>query len=84
MLKSEIRIQVLGSGCPTCRKMFDLVKAVVLEMAIDLEVGYESDVQKILALGLMQSPVLVVDGKAVLIGFTSDVTKIKKAIADNL
>jgi hypothetical protein len=29
----------------------------------------------------MQSPVLVIDGKPVLIGFTSDIEKIKKLIS---
>jgi len=35
-------------------------------------------------MGLMQSPVLAVNGKPALVGFTPDIEKIKKAIQDNL
>jgi hypothetical protein len=33
-------------------------------------------------MGLMQSPVLVVDNKPVLVGFTSDIDRIKKLITN--
>lgn len=77
-----MKIEVLGAGCPSCQKMFDLVKSVVQELGLSVEVQYESDVQKIVALGLMQSPVLVIDGQPVLVGFSDDRAKITKLIMD--
>jgi len=47
-------------------------------------VEYVTDIQRIVAMGLMQSPVLLVNNKPALVGFTSDIEKIKKVIQDNL
>jgi len=80
---NNIKIQVLGSGCPTCEKMYEITEKVVKDMGLDVKVEYITDVQKIIALGLMQSPVLVVNGKAAIVGYTSDTEKIKKAIQYN-
>jgi len=77
-------IQVLGSGCPTCKKLFEITKQAVAELCIGIKVDYVNDVQKIISMGVMQSPVLAVNGKPALVGFTPDIEKIKKAIQDNL
>lgn len=58
-------IQVLGSGCATCRKLHETVKYIVKKENIDAEVEYSDDIQKILSLGLMRSPVLVVNDRPV-------------------
>lgn len=77
-------IEVIGSGCPTCKKLYEITQKVVEEMGINIKVGYVNDVQKIIQMGIMQSPVLAVNGKPVLVGFIPDFEKIKKAINDNL
>jgi hypothetical protein len=56
----------------------------VNELKLNIEVEYIADVQKIVAMGLMQSPVLAIDDKPVLLGFTSDIDKIKKLIQENI
>lgn len=60
-----MKILVLGSGCATCKKLHETVKNVVKNENIDAEVEYSDDVTRIVELGLMYSPVLVVDGKPV-------------------
>ena len=77
-------IEVLGSGCPTCKKLYEITKKAVEELGIGVKVDYVSDTQRIVQMGIMQSPVLAVNGKPALVGFTPDVEKIKKAIQDNL
>lgn len=84
MSENKITIQVLGSGCPTCKKLFDLTKQAVSELNINQEVEYITDIQKIIQMGVMQSPVLAINGKPAIIGFLPDIEKIKKAIQDNL
>ena len=76
-------IQVLGSGCPTCKKLYEITKQAVVELGINQEVEYINDVQKIISMGVMQSPVLAVNGKPALVGFTPDIEKIKKIIQEN-
>lgn len=75
-----MKIQVLGSGCPTCKKLYELTKQAAAELDLKAEVEYITDVSKIIEMGLMSSPVLAVDGKAVLVGFLPDVEKIKSIL----
>ena len=75
-----VSIQVLGSGCPTCKKLFEVTKQAVAELKIDQGVEYITDVQKIVEMGIMSSPVLAVNGKPILTGSVSDIEKIKEAI----
>ena len=79
-----MQIQVLGTGCPTCRKLFELTKKAVEELNVKIEVEYITDIQKMVEMGVMSSPVLVVNGKPVMTGFTPNVGKIKKLIQENI
>jgi small redox-active disulfide protein 2 len=78
-----MKIQVLGSGCPTCKKLYEITKKAVSEMGLKEKVEYLSGsegTQKIIEMGMMQSPVLAVNGNPVMTGFTPDIEKIKKII----
>ena len=78
-----MKIQVLGSGCPTCKKLYELTQKAVTEAGLKGEVEYltgQEGIQKIIEMGVMSSPVLVVDGKPVLTGFVDDVEKIESLI----
>jgi len=84
MENKTMQIQVLGTGCPTCRKLFELTKKAVEELNVKIEVEYITDIQKMVEMGVMSSPVLVVNGKPVMTGFTPNVGKIKKLIQENI
>lgn len=75
-----MKIQVLGSGCPTCKKLFELTKQVVEELDLKTGVEYITDIQKIVEMGVMSSPVLAINGKPAISGFLPDVEKIKETI----
>jgi len=78
-----MKIQVFGSGCPTCKNLYELTKKAVEELGLNTQVEYltgEEGIEKIIEMGIMQSPVLVVDGKPVMVGFTPDIEEIKKLI----
>ena len=79
-----MKIQVLGAGCPTCKKLFEITKQAVKEMGLPDEVEYVTDMQQIVNMGLMSSPVLAVNGKPALVGFVPDVEKVKSAIKKQL
>lgn len=79
-----MKIQVLGAGCPTCKKLYEITKQAVKEMGLPEEVEYITDMQQIVNMGLMSSPVLAVNGKPALVGFVPNVEKIKLAIKKQL
>lgn len=75
-----MKIQILGSGCTNCKKLYELTKTAVKELAIDANVEYITDVSKIIEMGVMQTPVLAVDGKPILTGFVPNIEKIKNVL----
>lgn len=77
-----MKIQVLGSGCPTCKNLYELTKTAVAELGIESEVEYITDISKIIEMGIMESPVLVIDGKLAMTG-SGNLEKIKDVIKNN-
>lgn len=77
-----MKIQVLGSGCPTCKALYELVQKTVQEMGIDQEVEYVTDITKLIEEGIATSPVLKVDGKVVCAGRMPSVDEIKEYISN--
>ena len=76
-----MKIQVLGSGFGTCKKLYELTKKAVEELKMNTEVEYITDIQKIIEMGVMSNPVLAINGKPVMTGSTSDIERIKKLIS---
>lgn len=83
-MEKEIKIQVLGSGCPSCKKLFESTKQAVKELGLKTEVEYINDMQKIIEMGVMQVPVLAINGKPVMTGSLYDMEKIKKLISSDV
>ena len=57
-----MKIQVLGSGCPKCKKLTERVESVVAELGLDCEVEKVTDINEIISFGVMMTPGLVIDG----------------------
>ena len=74
-------IQVLGSGCPTCKKLFELTQEAAGQLNLGIEVEYITDIQKIIELGVMSSPVLTINGKVALVGQLPSLDKLKEVIS---
>ncbi len=75
-----MKIEVLGSGCPTCKKLHQLTEQAVKDLGMNIEVEYSDDIQKILDMGVMSSPVLATDGKPVSVGSVPSIERIKELI----
>jgi len=79
-----MQIQVLGSGCKKCKELYERTQKAVLSIGLDVPVEYSTDVQKIVAMNVMSSPVLAIDGKPVLVGMLPDVEKITELIKSKI
>lgn len=76
-----MKIEVIGSGCKKCKKLFELTEEIARELGIKESVLYSTDIGKIVAMGIMQSPVLAIDGKPVLVGILPDKEKLKQILS---
>lgn len=61
-------IEVLGPGCTRCKETYRVVRHVVEEGGIDADVVKDESMERMMALGLMSTPGVVIDGKIVLSG----------------
>ena len=75
-----MKIQVLGSGCATCKNLHKAVEEVVEKLNLDVDVEYSDDIAKIVELGAMSSPVFAIDGKLITSGKVPTNEEIEKAI----
>jgi small redox-active disulfide protein 2 len=56
------RIQVLGSGCTRCKRLAENAEAAVRQLGLECAIEKVSDIQQILAFGVLATPGLVIDG----------------------
>ncbi len=75
------KIQVLGSGCPKCTELAKRTTEAAQALGGGYEVEKVSELSKIMAFGVMQTPALVVDGQVKVVGQVPSVDEIKKLIA---
>ncbi|MCK5842635.1 MAG: TM0996/MTH895 family glutaredoxin-like protein [Candidatus Sabulitectum sp.] len=57
-----MKIQVLGTGCPKCKKTAEVAESAAVEMGIEYELEKVTDLNQIMSFGVMMTPALVVDG----------------------
>jgi small redox-active disulfide protein 2 len=72
------KIQIAGSGCPKCQKLAELVETAAKMMNIDYELKKVTDIQHILALGILLTPAMIVDGVVKVSGRLPSLDEIKK------
>ncbi len=74
-------IQILGTGCPKCRKLEENARQAATELSLDFHIEKVKDLQQIMAFGVMITPALVVDGVVKVAGKVPDVEDMKKLLA---
>ena len=74
------KIQILGTGCPKCKKLAENAEAAAKEAGIEYELEKVSDINEIMNFGVMTTPALVVDGEVKSAGKVLSADDIKKVM----
>ena len=56
-------IQILGTGCPKCKKLADNTEVAAKGLGIDYELIKVTDINQIVEMGAIMTPGLAVDGQ---------------------
>jgi len=57
------KLQILGTGCPKCKRLAQNAEAATRELGVECEIEKVTDIDAILKFGVMMTPALVVDGE---------------------
>ena len=72
-----MEIKILGGGCPKCKRLEAVTRAVVDELGIEANYFKVKSVQEIMAYDILSTPALVVDEKVLCYGRIPDQAEIK-------
>jgi len=72
-----MKIEILGPGCPKCKKTAANAEQAVRELGIDAEVVKVEKIDEIMQYGVMMTPALAVDGEVKCAGKIPGVEEIK-------
>ena len=76
-----MRIEILGMGCPKCKKLYENAQTAVKELNVQAEVVKIEDIQKITDYGIMTTPAIAIDGEVKAAGRIPAPDEIKKWIS---
>ncbi len=74
------KIQILGTGCPSCNRLADLTAQAATELNVEFELEKVTEIDKILAFDVPGTPALVVDGAVRIVGRVPSVVELKELI----
>jgi small redox-active disulfide protein 2 len=74
-------VQVLGAGCPRCRKLAENAEAAVAALGAKYRVEKVTSIAEILKFGVMMTPALAVDGEVKVVGRVPDIAEIRRLLA---
>jgi len=75
------QLLILGSGCSKCGKLYEVTEQAAKELGVPYEMSKVTDLKQIMAMQVMATPALVVDGLVKAAGRVPTVEEIKKMLA---
>jgi small redox-active disulfide protein 2 len=74
-------LQILGTGCPKCKKLAENTEAAAQRLGIPYRMEKVTDITKIMAFGVMSTPALAVDGAVKVSGKIPTTEEIQRILA---
>ena len=75
------KLQILGTGCSKCKRLTEQVEQAANELGIEHQIENVTDLQEIVAFGVMTTPALAVDGQVKVAGNIPSIEELKRLIA---
>ena len=71
------KIQILGTGCPKCKKLAENAEEAAKAAGIEYELVKVTQINDIMKMGVMLTPALAIDGEVKVSGKVASVDDIK-------
>ena len=79
-----MRIAILGTGCPKCKKTVEVVRKAVEEAGVEATIQKIEDIQEIMEFRVLVTPAVAIDGKVKLWGKVPTVDEVKALLAPGM
>jgi small redox-active disulfide protein 2 len=63
-----MKIEILGTGCPKCKKTFENVQKAVKDLNVEAEIVKVEKINDIMNYGVMITPAIAIDGEVKIAG----------------
>jgi small redox-active disulfide protein 2 len=74
------KIQILGTGCPKCKKLAENAEQAAKQLNIEHQIEKITDINEIMKFGIMMTPALAVDGQVKVVGKVLSPEQIKQLL----
>lgn len=71
-----MKIEILGTGCPKCRRTVEVVRQAVAQAGVDATIHKVEDMREIMKFRVMATPAVAVDGQVRISGKVPSVEEI--------
>ena len=75
------KVQVLGAGCPRCKKLAENAEAAVKELGGEYVLEKVTRIEEIRKFGVVMAPALAVNGHVKVVGRVPEIEEIKGLLA---
>jgi small redox-active disulfide protein 2 len=76
-----MQLLVIGTGCAKCKTLAQFTEQAVKELGVAAEINKVTDLKQIMALGVMVTPALAVNGTVKVVGKVPSVSELKTLLA---
>ncbi|ODU25244.1 MAG: redox-active disulfide protein 2 [Verrucomicrobia bacterium SCN 57-15] len=76
-----MQLTVIGPGCSRCKTLAQFVEQAAKELGVPYEMNKVTDLKQIMALGVMVTPALAINGTIKVAGRVPSLDEIKKLLA---
>ncbi|MGC8829784.1 MAG: thioredoxin family protein [Verrucomicrobiia bacterium] len=77
-----MQLLIVGPGCSRCKTLAQFTEQAAKELGIEYELNNVTDLKQIMALGIMMTPALVVNGNVKVTGKVPSVAEIKQILKE--
>ena len=75
------KLQILGTGCPKCRKLAEATEEAARGLGIEYQLEKVTDITAIMSFNVMTTPALAVDGKVKVSGKIPSIAELRTILA---
>ena len=75
-----MKIQILGTGCPKCKQLAEITEKTAEELGLDFEIEKITELEEIMAFGVMMTPALAIDGEVKIMGKVPTSSELEKIL----